>query len=156
MRAQDRTVEERIAQIASRQHGVVTRAQLGRAAVTRAEIETGVRRGWLIRVHRGVYRVGHIAPSVEATYLGAVYAAGEGALVSGRAAAYLWRIVKESPPMPGVTAPTERRIVGVGTHRSRSMNPRDRATARGVPVMSVPATVVCLAATLSLDDLARV
>jgi hypothetical protein len=36
------------------------------------------------------------------------------------------------------------------------MDPRDRATVRGIPVTSVPSTVVQLAATLSLDDLARV
>ena len=49
--------------IASAAHGVVTRAQLLSAGVTLAEIRHRMRTGALIRVHRGVYRVGHRAPS---------------------------------------------------------------------------------------------
>jgi hypothetical protein len=156
MGALDRTVEERIAQIAFRQHGVVTRTQLFAAGVTRREIQRRLRNGSLVRIHPGVYRVGHAAPHIEATYLAAVYACGEGALLSGCAAGYVWRILKGRPPIAEVTAPTERRIEGVRTHRSRSMHPRDRAVARGIPVTSVAATVVQLAGTLSLDALSRV
>jgi hypothetical protein len=111
--------------------------------------------GSLIRVHRGVYRVGHRAQSVEATYLAAVCACGDGALLSGQAAGYLWRVLRGAPPIPEVTAPTERRIEGVSFHRSRSMHPSDRAVVRGIPVTSVAATVVHLAGMLSLDALSR-
>jgi hypothetical protein len=155
MRAQGRTVDERIAQIASEHHGVVTRAQLQKARATRAEIESRLRNGSLIRVHRGVFRVGHVAPSIEATYLAAVLACGEGAQLSGRAAGYLWGILKGRAPIPEVTAPTERRIEGVRTRRSRRIDPRDRAVARGIPVTTVAATVVELARTLSLSALSR-
>ena len=68
-----------------------TRTQLLDAGVTREEIRGRLRTGGLLRVHRGVYRVGHRAPSIEATYLAAVLAAGEGALLSGLAAAHLLR-----------------------------------------------------------------
>lgn len=148
-------MEQRIAQIAVRQHGVVTRSQLGKAGVTRHEIGSRVRNGSLIRVHLGVYRVGHAARSIEATYLAAVLACGDGALLCGLAAGYLWRIIKGSPPISEVVAPSERRIEGVRTHRSRSMHPDDRAVVRGIPVTSVAATVVQLAGTLSLDALSR-
>ena len=85
-----RTVERELARIASASHGVVTRAQLLSAGVTADEIRSArCRAAACMRVHRGVYRVGHRAPSVEATYLAAVLAAGEGALLSGRAAAHL-------------------------------------------------------------------
>jgi hypothetical protein len=47
----------------------VTRAQLLRAGVTAHEIRHHVRSGALLRAHRGVYRTGHRAPSVEARYL---------------------------------------------------------------------------------------
>jgi predicted transcriptional regulator of viral defense system len=73
---------------------VVTRAQLLSAGLSNKEIAARVRKGGLVRVHRGVYRVGHLAPSIEATYLAAVLAAGEGALLSGRAAAHLLGLVK--------------------------------------------------------------
>ena len=71
------TVERRIARIASRSHGVVSRAELLAAAITATEIKGRLRRGGLIRIHRGVFRVGHVAPSVEAVFIAAVKACGE-------------------------------------------------------------------------------
>jgi very-short-patch-repair endonuclease len=134
---------------------VVTRAELLRAGITDDEIRGRLRRGDLIRVHRGVYRVGHQAPSMEATYLAAVLAAGEGALLSGRAAAHLLGLVKGTPPPPEVIARTHRRIEGVRTHRERGLDARDAAVARGIPVTTVPRTLVDLSSELSLEALAR-
>ena len=105
-----RTVDEKMARIASAGHGVVTRAQLLSAGVTARQIKRRVQSGGLIRVHRGVYRVGHRAPSVEATYLAAVLAAGEGALLCGRAAAHVLGLVKGAAPIPEIIARTQRRI----------------------------------------------
>jgi Transcriptional regulator, AbiEi antitoxin len=83
-------------------HGVVTRAQLLRAGVTEAAIEQRLRIGALLREHRGVYRVGHRAPSLEARYLAAVWACGEGALSR--------RTTRDSGPRVTYTAtPTGRR-----------------------------------------------
>jgi len=45
---------------------VVTRAELVAAGVTPAEIASRLRSGALVTRYRGVYRVGHQAPSVEA------------------------------------------------------------------------------------------
>ena len=111
--------------------------------------DRGFGSGGLIRVHRGVYRVGHRAPSVEATYLAAVLAAGEGALLSGRAAAHLFALTKGTAPTPEVITRTERRIEGVTTHRSRLLNAQDATTFRGIPVTTVPRTLVDIAAELS-------
>ena len=77
------TVEREIARIASRQHGIVSRVELLRAAISRKEIAGRIRVGLLIRVYRGVDRVGHQAPSLEARYMAAVKAAGDGAVLSG-------------------------------------------------------------------------
>ena len=84
------TVEAALAKVAARSHGVVTRRQLLAAGITRDEIEHRLSLGALLREHRGVYRVGHRAPSVEARYLAAVWACGDAAVLSGRAAAHLW------------------------------------------------------------------
>jgi hypothetical protein len=54
-----------------------------------------------------------------------------------------------------VTALTERRIVGIATHRVRRLDPLDVAVYRAIPITTLPRTVVDLAATLSLDVLAR-
>jgi very-short-patch-repair endonuclease len=148
-----RTVTLEIGRIASRQHGVVTRAQLLHAGVGDDEIRWRLRTGALLAEYRGVYRVGHRAPSVEARYLAAVRACGQGALLSGRAAAHLLGVLKGAPPPPEVTAPTERRIPGVITHRTRRTE--DAATHRGIPTTSTARTLVDLAASLSLHALAR-
>jgi Transcriptional regulator, AbiEi antitoxin len=152
MQQQSTTVEAMLAEMAARSHGVVTRVQLLRAGITSEEIRQRMRNGSLHRVHPGVYRVGHRARSVEATFLAAVWACGDGAVLSGRAAAHLWGIVKGSAPAPEVTAPAKRRVQGVITHRARSI---EATTHRGIPVTTVPRTLVDLASHLSLDALAR-
>ena len=155
MRAPHRTVEDELARIASSRHGVVTRAQLLAAGVSRRQIASRLRSGTLLREYRGVYRVGHRAPSLEATYLAAVFAAGEGAVLSGRAAAHLLGLVKGPAPAPEVSVDTERRIEGVITRRSRNLDARDASICRGIPVTSVARTLVDLAAELPEDALAR-
>jgi Transcriptional regulator, AbiEi antitoxin len=139
--------------MAGASHGVVTRRELLGAGFAREEVRRRVRSGTLIAVHRGVYRAGHRAPSVEASYLAAVRACGEAALLSGRAAGHLLGLLRGAAPPPEVTAPTERRVRGVAVTRSRP--PLDATTWRGIPVTTVPRTLVDLAAVLSASDLAR-
>jgi hypothetical protein len=155
MDPQGRTVEEESARVAGTQHGLVTRVQLLSAGISDDEINGRLRKGALIREYRGVYRVGHRAPSLEARYLAAVLACGEGALLSGRAAAYLLGLLKGSAPPPEVTTPTERRIEGIRTRRARRGEATDATTWRGIPVTTVPRTLIDLASLLPLADLAR-
>ena len=127
-----------------------------RAGVTAGEIRARLASGALLREFPGVYRVGHRAPSVEARYLAAVWACGEGALLCGRAAAFLLGLVGGlvAPP-PEVVTRTERRIEGVRTKRSRGLDERDAIVWRGIPVTSPARTMVALASMLSLNALAR-
>ena len=152
MRHQSTTVDAVIADLATRSHGVVTRVQLLAAGVTTAEVRRRVSSGALFRAHPGIYRVGHRAHSVEATFLAAVWACGERAVLSGRAAAHLWGLTKGPAPAPEVTAPSKRRVQGVTTHRARSI---EATTHRAIPTTTVPRTLVDLAADLPLDALAR-
>ena len=133
----------------------MTRPQLAAAGLSPEEIKQRVRRGALIRVHRGVYRVGHTAPSREARYLAAVRACGESALLANLAAAHLQALIKGAPPAPEVIAPTERRVRGVITHRARRGEHPDATIAQGIPVTSVPWTLVGIAGLLTDDRLAR-
>src|SRR3954447_7350338 len=152
MRAKSRTAERELARLAAGAHGVVTRAQLLRAGLTRAEIESRLRNGGLIRVHPGVYRVGHRAPSLDATYLAAVWACGDGALLSGPGAAYLWGLITGPPPAPEATALRERRVRGVRTKRSARVCVEEAGRCKGIPVTTVPRTLVDIAQD---DDLPR-
>jgi len=145
------TTDLTIGRIASRSHGVVTRAELLRAGITLAEIRWRLHAGVLLPEHRGVYRVGHRAPSVDARFLAAVRACGEGAALSGRAAGHLLGLLRGTAPPPEVTTPSRRRVAGLRIRRSQMMT----TLWRGIPVTTVPQTLVDLAADLSLDGLAR-
>lgn len=134
---------------------MVTRQALTEAGLSPDEIKARIGRGSLLRVHRGVYRVGHIAPSVVATYLAAVLACGEGALLSGRAAAWWLSLMRGEPPAPEVTAKTERRVDGVRVRRCQDLGSRDGQIHLGVPVTRPARTLVDVAANLDLDALAR-
>lgn len=142
-----------IAKLAGRRHGVVTRRGLLAAGVTASEIRRRVARGTLIPVHRGVFRVGHAAPSVLAEYVAAVLACGDGAVLAGAAAAHLHRLVKEPPRIPVVITPTERRLTGVRTIHSRAITRNEKIVVRAVPVTTVPRTLVDLAGALAVEEL---
>jgi Transcriptional regulator, AbiEi antitoxin len=155
MRWQGRTLEQEVARIAAQQHGVVVRAQLLDAGISTGAIDRRLRKGSLIREYEGVYRVGHRAPSLRARYLAAVLACGEGAVLRGRAAAYLMRLVRGPAPAPEVMTRTERHIEGIRTCRSRRIDPRDVMIFDGIPVTTVPRTLVDLAPGFAADELAR-
>jgi very-short-patch-repair endonuclease len=152
---QVRTADQKIARIARDAHGIVTHDELRRAGITTKEIRTRRKRGSLLVVFRGVYRVGHAAPSVEATYMAAVKACGKGAVLRGRPAGFHFGILRGGPPPAEVVAPTERRIKEVSVKRSRKLDPRDCTVWRGIPVTSLPRTLVDLAAVLDEQALAQ-
>ncbi|HEX6679079.1 MAG TPA: type IV toxin-antitoxin system AbiEi family antitoxin domain-containing protein [Gaiellaceae bacterium] len=144
-----------VAAIAGRQHGVIARRQVLAAGVSRGSIANRLTKGSLIRVFPGVYRVGHSAPSVEATYMAAVLACGEGAVLGGRAAAFLLGLIRGKAPGPSVHTRAERQIDGIATRRARQMDPRDITTWKGIPVTTPARTLVDLAESFSPDELAR-
>ena len=87
--------------------------------------------------------------------MAAVRAGGDGALLSGRAAAHLWRLVKGEAPTAEITTRTLRRIEGVRTRRCSHLSALDAATYRSIPVTTVARTLVDIAAVLSVEALAR-
>src|SRR3954452_19770706 len=99
-------VDEFMADLAGRQHGVVACWQLIAEAVGRGAIRRRLQHGRLHAVHRGVYAVGHRALSQEGRLMAAVLAGGSGAVLSHRSAAELWCLVASSRPRIEVTAPS--------------------------------------------------
>jgi hypothetical protein len=134
---------------------VVTRQEILASGVSKAELLHRVKAGSLIPIHRSVFRVGHKSPSLEARYMAAVKACGDGSLLAGRAAGHLLHLLKRPPSLPEVLCATEQRVHGIRTHRVRRTELRDRTKWRGIPVTTVPGTVVDLAAVLEEVELAR-
>jgi hypothetical protein len=68
--------DPRLAKLAARQHGVVAWRQLLALGYSKQAIHTLIANGWLHRVHRGVYAVGHTRISLRAHWMAAVLACG--------------------------------------------------------------------------------
>jgi very-short-patch-repair endonuclease len=150
-------VDQAIAALATRQYGVLTRAQLVAVGLDRGGIARRLAAGHLHRLHAGVYAVGHRAPRREAGWLAAVLACGEGAVLSHRSAAALWRIREGEGSTPDVTIGTRngrRRRSDVVVHRSHLAAP-DRSRYAGIPVTSPARTLVDVAREIDHDDLVR-
>src|ERR671918_2611669 len=98
MRPKRATPDQLVAWIASRQHGVISIAQILAVGMSRAAVKRRVAAGRFHRIHRGVYAVGHASLSNEGRWMAAVLACGEGAALSHRSAAELWELL---PPRQG-------------------------------------------------------
>jgi hypothetical protein len=90
----DASIEE----LATRQHGVVARRQLESLGLGRGAIAVRVRRRSLLRLHRGVYAVGHRKLAIQARWMAAVLASGPDAVLSHRSAGRLWGLLATSGP----------------------------------------------------------
>lgn len=147
--------ERAIATLASRQHGVVARSQLLGLGLSDDAIQRRVASARLHRLHRGVYAVGHSAVPVRGSWIAAVLAGGEGAVLSHRSAAALWGFAG-SPRIVDVTAPRSRRgRPGIRLHRARLHDPHDITRRDGFPVTSVPRTLLDLADVVRVQELER-
>ncbi len=143
--------------IAGRQHGRITRAQLLSEGVGRKRIERWLADGRLRRVQSGVYALGHLAPSRDATYMTAVLAAGRGARLSHDAGGHMLRLRRGAPPPAEVTIPTTAHLrrPDVVIHRVRSLPELDTAVLDGIPITTVPRVLLDLAPRSSAEELAR-
>ena len=141
--------------LAGRQHGIVKGRQVREAGLSRRQIERRVEAGWLVPKYQGVYAVGHTALTDKSHLIAAVYACGEEALASHRAAGKLWGILRGSQPIE-VTAPRSREPKkGFTLHRSRLIHEEDRALIDNIPVTSLARTLVDLADVLTEKRLAN-
>lgn len=144
------SVDTAVAEVATRQHGVVTATQLAAAGLDRNAVARRVRAGRLHRMHQGVYAVGHGAPSRERSYMAAVLACGSGAVLSHRSAAVLWDLLRpeKDEPVHVSLASRSGRFRGgeVRIHRPRSLAPSDLTRRSGIPVTTPSRTILDLRA----------
>jgi len=140
----------KIATLAGRQHGVVTRAQLLRLDMSDSAIDRSARSGRLHRLHRGVYAVGHTVLTREGRWMAATLATR--GVVSHATAAAAWDLRPTAAGAIHVTVPgTAGRLrhKGIRLHRSTTLEPRDTTTHRGIPITTPLRTILDLATTLS-------
>jgi hypothetical protein len=144
-----------IAELASRQHGVVARAQLSEMGLGRGAIDQRVARGQLHVLYSSVYAVGHTSLSDAGRSMAAVLAGGPGAVLSHRAAAAHWEIRPSDARDLEVTTARRRRS-RPGLCFYRSYLPLDEVTTQGgIPVTTVPRTLFDLAAVVPSGHLNR-
>lgn len=135
-----------IAELASRQHGVVSRMQLLDLGLTSSGVTRMLRSGRLHRLHPGVYAVGHRVLAPRGWWMAAVLSGGPGALLSHRSAAALRGLVDGMPSTVDVLVlRTGTRSPGVRPHRVRDIRPQDRSTVDGIPCTSLARTLLDLA-----------
>jgi very-short-patch-repair endonuclease len=139
--------------LAAEQHGIITRAQLLNAGVGSKHIDRWLQTGRLIRIHQGVYALGHLPPSPHAKTMAAVLACGRAAVLSHRSAAQLYGLIRYSGPIE-ITARTRRRRPGVIVHQSK-LTDADVTRHWGIPTTTPARTLTDLAHTLSHASLTR-
>jgi very-short-patch-repair endonuclease len=143
-----------LAELARRQHGVVSRRQLLELGHARATISVWEKDGKIHRIHRGVYAVGHEGLSWQGRLQAAVLA-NEPAVASHITAAWIWGLLRTRPGTFHLTAPTRRhRKEKVVVHFAR-LETDDVTTVDGIPVTSPGRTVLDLAPNKSWRDLGR-
>jgi very-short-patch-repair endonuclease len=149
-----RSLEHGIAEVATRQHGSVSRPQLLALGLSPAAISRRLLAGRLIRLHTGVYAVGDLALPPGGRIMAAILATGDGAVASHRTAAMIWGILKWLG-WPEVTSPGRRRPrPGLIPHTSPLL--ADEVTIRnGVPLTTPSRTLLDLASVLDLAELRR-
>jgi Transcriptional regulator, AbiEi antitoxin len=143
-----RSIDAAIAALAARQHGVVSRRQLSGLGIGRGAIDHRLAAGRLHALHRGVFAVGHTALAREARWMAAVLAAGDGAMLSHRAAGALWGVRGTAAARVDVTVPRRRRTrAGLRVHET-ALQPDEVTIHRGIPVTDPARTLLDLAAVL--------
>lgn len=137
-----------IAELASRQHGIVTRRQLLERGVTATMIRRRLAARRLVARYPAVYAVGHVALSRQGRWLEAVYAYGDGAVLSHRTASTAWGLQPPSGGAIHVSTPNRsglRRRPGIALHHPRRLAADEVTVLDGVPITTWARTLMDLA-----------
>jgi very-short-patch-repair endonuclease len=144
-----RCVDHAVAELATRQGGVVSRAQLLEVGLSSAAIGRRLAAGRLHAVpgHRGVFFVGHVARGGRTKLWAAHLAIGPSSVISHRSAADLWGLRRTAITYVELTVPgPSRRRSAIRVHRTTWLPAADVAAIDGLPVTSVARTLLDLGA----------
>ena len=135
-----------VGSVAARQGGVISAQQLRQAGLKEGAVRHRLVCGRLVRLHRGVYAVGH----AQLTPLGWRWAAvlacgGPGrATLSHRSAAAVWDLLPSPAKFDVTTLHAAHATPTIRVHRSRTLTPADVVLRDGLPLTSVARTLVDL------------
>lgn len=144
--------DQKIAEIASRQYGVVSRAQALSAGLSSAAITRRLSSGRLLRLHREVYALPGVPTSRSQTLIAAVLWAGPGSAASHRAAAELWKL-DGVETMIEISTPRRLNSDVVVSHRVDPIPLQDLKVIEGIACTGIDRTLMDLAAVLDIDRL---
>lgn len=143
--------DQAILSLASAQHGVVTRAQLLRAGISRQIVKRRLKSGLLRPMHRGIYIVGQRS-TPQSRALAAAYACGDSAAVSHGIAAHVQGLMRADEVAERVhvsLAKGDRRRPGVRIHRVGSLPADEVTSVDGIPVTTPARTLLDIASVVS-------
>jgi predicted transcriptional regulator of viral defense system len=152
-------LDERVATLAARQHGILSIADLRRLGMPKQSIDYRLRIGRLHPIHRGVYAVGHSNLSDNALFIAAVLAIGADAALSHLSSAALLEFRafnRNQGTWVDVTVP--RRVkprLGIRLHTVRALPPEDVTTRHGIRTTTPARTLIDLADVLTEKQLKR-
>lgn len=152
-----RGIERKIAAIARRQYGVVTRSQLLAAGVPPDVVDRLLRAERLRPVHRGVYLAGPIMAKLTRE-MAALLACGAGAVVSHRSAASVWELLPaaSAPDIVEVTIRSgNRRRPRITIHRIRTLRTEETTTLHSIAITTPARTLLDLAGSAGSRELER-
>jgi Transcriptional regulator, AbiEi antitoxin/Protein of unknown function (DUF559) len=142
MRDEER-IHHRMATLAARQYGIVSREQLVGLGYSDDAIDRAVAAGRLHRWHRKIFAVGHRGLSPHGFCMAAVMFRGEGALLSYQSAVWLWGLE------PNLEIPVNVSVRwrghaqdAIGLHHCPALRDEDIAATERLPVTAVPRTLM--------------
>jgi restriction endonuclease-like protein/putative AbiEi antitoxin of type IV toxin-antitoxin system len=147
-------IDRVVADLAARQHGVVSRGQLLELGLSSRAIQGRIERGALHPLYRGVYAVGHCVVSKRGRWMAAVLAAGRRAVLSHRSAGALWDLGADPAGRVEVSSPTERRRPGIKVYET-VLAPDEVTVVDGIPVTTIERTLLDLSAALPRSGVER-
>ena len=136
---------------------MITAAQLVQTGLTYSGISKRAAKGRLHRKYPGVYAVGQPRLSQQGEWMAATLACGHGAYLASLNAAVHMKLWRRRVTGIHVLMPRGRRTPrGVHAHTYRRLDPRDVTRRDGIPVTTVPRTLVDLSDVLTPHQLANV
>lgn len=144
-----------IRELAERQHGVVARRQLIDLGIGSELIRDRVERGKLLRLHQGVFALGHRRIGRYGEWMAATLACGPGAYLSHGSALQLWGLRRPYGRPELLRVAGHERPHGVWLHQTRSLSAVDVTVEAGIPTTTIERALIDFASRADVKQLER-